>query len=1013
MNPYAEKVNAFRLLCGSPAKNIRFTTSPALRTVTANGSAESPDPHPIEAFIARWQGQEGGQERANYALFLTELCDALELPHPDVAQATHEFNDYVFERAVTRHRDEGDTIGRIDLYRRNSFVLEAKQSRWKGEKAVAGQNDLFAAEEEPSLRGRRGAGRAWDVLMLNAKRQAEEYARALPASHGWPPFILVCDVGHCIEVYADFTGQGKNYTQFPDRQSFRIYLEDLRKEDVRDRLKTIWLDPQSLDPTRRAAKATRDIAERLAEVSKALEAKNYPPEEVAHFLMRCLFTMFAEDVKLLPENCFRELLDECRQHPDKFVPLLTDLWKSMNEGVFAASIRTKVLRFNGNLFAEAKVLPLGREEIGELAEAANKDWHEVEPAIFGTLLEQALDPSERKRLGAHYTPRAYVERLVLATIIEPLREDWRNVQAAAETTRAAGDLKGAADEVKAFHDKLCETRVLDPACGTGNFLYVSLELMKRLEGEVLEALSDLSDQARFAGYELRNVDPHQFLGMEINPRAAAIAELVLWIGYLQWHFRTRGGIPPEPILRRFKNIDVKNAVLTWDGAPVPQVIDGKEAYPNPRRPAWPNAEFVVGNPPFIGKGALMRDALGHEQVEAIWTAYPHMNESADFVMYWWDCAGSLLLRKGATLRRFGFVTTNSISQAFNRRVMERYLNADQRISLVMAIPDHPWTKATDDAAAVRIAMTVAEAGSKVGVLREVAYETNLDTDSPLIGFTESFGTINSDLTIGVDVTKALPLKSNKGISSNGMMLAGAGFIVTKVEAEHLGLGARAGLEKHIREYRNGRDLTARSRNAMVIDLFGLDPDDLRKRFPEVYQHVVSSVKPERDKNRRASFRENWWRFGEPRKLLRSFLENQQRYIATVETTKHRVFQFLNTQIVPDHMLIAIGSEDAFYLGVLSSRIHIIWALRAGGWLGVGNDPRYSKSKIFEPFPFPSPSDLLKAQIRTIAEELDVFRKERQKEHPDLMLTQMYNVLEKLKANVPLTPTMMRRSRRRA
>src|SRR5262249_4247142 len=242
----------------------------------------------LEEFVARWQGQQGGQERANYALFLTELCDVLGLPHPDPAGVDRERNDYVFERVVTRHLDDGDTIGRIDLYRKGSFVLEAKQSRWKGgEKAIAGQSDLFSPEAEILERGKPGAHRAWDVLMINAKRQAEEYARALPSSHGWPPFILVCDVGHCIEVYADFTGQGKNYTQFPDRQSFRIYLEELRKPEVRKRLNAIWLDPQSLDPTRTAAKVTREIAARLAEVSKALEAKKYPAEEVAQFLMRC------------------------------------------------------------------------------------------------------------------------------------------------------------------------------------------------------------------------------------------------------------------------------------------------------------------------------------------------------------------------------------------------------------------------------------------------------------------------------------------------------------------------------------------------------------------------------------------------------------------------------------------------------------------------------------------------------------------------------------------------------
>ncbi len=974
---------------------------------------------PIERFITRWQGHEGGQERANYALFLTELCDVLGLRHPDVANATHEFNDYVFERAVRRHRDEGESIGRIDLYKRNSFVLEAKQSRQKGGKkevpGISNQTDMFSVGEknEEVQRGRHGARRAWDVLMLNAKRQAEEYARALPVSHGWPPFILVCDVGHCIEVYADFSGQGKNYTQFPDRQSFRVYLEDLRKPEIQDRLRRIWQEPVSLDPTRTAAKVTREIAERLAAVSKSLEAKKYDAEEVAHFLMRCLFTMFAEDVKLLPENCLRELLDECRNKSDSFVPLLTDLWKSMNEGIYAPSIRSKVLRFNGNLFANAKVIPLGREEIGELYEAAQKDWHEVEPAIFGTLLEQALDPAERKRLGAHYTPRAYVERLVIATIIEPLREDWRNVQAAAETKRAAGDRNGAADEVNAFHDKLCATRVLDPACGTGNFLYVSMELMKRLEGEVLEALLDLGGQEALSGLGGHTIDPHQFLGLEINKRAAAIAELVLWIGYLQWHFRTKGGIPEEPILKQFRNIEIKNAVLTWDSYPDPQIVAGKEAYPNPKRPTWPQAEFIVGNPPFIG-GKDIRSRLGDALTEALWSAHKHINESADFVMYWWDRAAEILAAKGTCLRRFGLVTTNSITQEFSRRVISKRLTGKPQISLLMAINDHPWTKATDEAAQVRIAMTVAEKGEHLGLLREVASEENLDTDQPKIVFIEKLGRINADLTTGPDVTSAVALRANEGLCSPGVKLHGAGFIVTRQEAEHLGLGKHEGLDRHIRPYLNGRDLTGHSRGVMVIDLFGLDAEEVRQKFPEVYQHVKAEVKEKietddkgeqkfvgRDWNNRDTYKTHWWIFGEPRSELRPALEGKLRYIATVETAKHRVLQFLSSEILPDNMLICIADDDALVLGVLSSRIHVLWALRAGGWLGVGNDPRYSKSKVFDPFPFPSPGDLLKAKIRAVTEELDAFRKERQKEHPNLTLTQMYNVLEKLRAKAEL------------
>jgi hypothetical protein len=219
-------------------------------------------------------------------------------------------------------------------------------------------------------------------------------------------------------------GRVKNYAQYPDRQNFRIYLEDLRKEEVRERLSLIWSDPHSLDPAKQTAKVTRDIARRLAEVSKALEKpQKHDPEEVALFLMRCLFTMFAEDVGLLPHDSFTGLLKECARDSKQFVPMVEQLWQAMDKGEFAYAIRQKVLRFDGHLFAEAKVLPLEREEIGELQIAASYDWRDVEPAIFGTLLEQALDSKERSRFGAHYTPRAYVERLVVVTVIEPLRQE--------------------------------------------------------------------------------------------------------------------------------------------------------------------------------------------------------------------------------------------------------------------------------------------------------------------------------------------------------------------------------------------------------------------------------------------------------------------------------------------------------------------------------------------------------------------------------------------------------------
>jgi hypothetical protein len=480
----------------------------------------------LEHFIARWRANEGGAERANYVLFLTELCALLDLPQADPADATHQRNDYVFERAVQFKDEAGRTgHGRIDLYKRGAFVLEAKQSRERGGKkevALPAEQAALPGFAHPEARGKRSAQRGWDVLMRNAREQAEQYARALPTDHGWPPFIIVADVGHAFEIFADFSGQGKNYRQFPDRGGFRIYLDDLRDPAIRDRLRAIWLDPHGLDPSKHAAAVTRDIARRLASVSKLLEERGYQPEPVAHFLMRCLFTMFAEDTGLLESGSFVDVLASARDNPDSFAPMLEDLWRTMDTGGFSALLRKPIRKFNGGLFADRTAIPLKKEEIGELYEAAKHVWTEVEPAIFGTLLEQALDKDERKRLGAHYTPRAYVERLVIATIIEPLQREWETeVLGTVERERAA-DPAGAIRAVHDFHVKLAQTRVLDPACGTGNFLYVALELMKRLEGDVLEVLNDLGGQEALA-LETATVHPRNFLGLELNPRAAAIA----------------------------------------------------------------------------------------------------------------------------------------------------------------------------------------------------------------------------------------------------------------------------------------------------------------------------------------------------------------------------------------------------------------------------------------------------------------------------------------------------------
>src|ERR671920_79144 len=477
----------------------------------------------VDAFIRRWTAREGVAERANYQMFLSELCDVLGVERPEPSGNERGLNDYVFERAVRpRGCDATTAPKRIDLYKKNAFILEAKQSRLPGnQKAIPGQLSMLG--DEPAELGRRSIGRGWDVMMKNARQQAETYVFLLDADHPAPPFVIVCDVGHCLELYADFTGTGRAYSHFPDRNGYRVYLDDLRDEKTRALLKRIWEEPHSLDPSKEAARVTRDIAKRLAQVSKALEDRGCNAEDVAHFLMRCLFTMFAEDVQLLPTDSFKGLLEKSVADPAHFPHRLKALWQQMEKGEeFSHIIEARVRHFNGGLFKDTTVFDLGREEIGELLAASNYSWTEVDPAIFGTLLEQALDRTERRKLGAHYTPRAYVQRLVEATIMEPLREDWQNALRKAEHAKETGDEKAAIAILRASHRQLCPTRVLAPACGTGNFLYVSLELMKKLEGEVLETLAKLGEPESM-GLDRETVDPHGFLGLELPPRAAAIA----------------------------------------------------------------------------------------------------------------------------------------------------------------------------------------------------------------------------------------------------------------------------------------------------------------------------------------------------------------------------------------------------------------------------------------------------------------------------------------------------------
>ncbi len=738
-------------------------------------------PEQITAFITRWE-TSGAAERANYQMFLSELCDIIGVPRPDPTSPDPAKNHYVFDRTITQVKPDGSTAPNyIDLYKARHFVCETKQ----GLPADAASDELAKPTATKTGHGKRGT-LAFDKALERAFHQGRGYITALPADEGRPPFLIVCDVGHTIDLYAEFTCTGGQYERFPDPVSYRITLPDLHRPEIRERLRRVWLDPHSLDPSKVAAKVTRDIAGRLALLAKSLEADGHDPQVIAGFLQRSLFTMFAEDVGLLPENGFKTILERVKDSPRSFTTQVSGLWKEMATGTDSSLLLLKeIAHFNGGLFENTSALPLSAAQLDMLTDAAATDWSGVEPSIFGTLLVRALDPRERHKLGAEFTPRSYVERSIRPTIIGPLREEWDSIRIAAATLHEEADqaeiqadqleadakaklAAGASAEAKqlgadaarlrkdadkkdaealaqviAFHRYLCGLIILDPACGTANFLYVTMEHMKRLEAEVLELIDALGGDA---GMEMQGfrVRPEHFIGLEINKQAVAIAQLVLWIGYFQWQHKTTGKADTgdRPLLPKDRSIFEQDAVLAydervprrdpdtgeiltvWDGhSTKPHPITGKEVpdesartvlfdYINPRRAEWPKADYIVGNPPFLGN-KRMREGLGDGYVNALRAAWKKTKPNSwDFVMFWWHHAAEIV--RDGKANRFGFITTNSIQQTSNRGVIESALGGKKPLRLAYAIPDHPWVDSADGAA-VRIAMTVADRSTDPGM----------------------------------------------------------------------------------------------------------------------------------------------------------------------------------------------------------------------------------------------------------------------------------------------------------
>ena len=702
-----------------------------------------------------------------------------------------------------------------------------------------------------------------------------------------------------------------------------------------EKLSWAFHSPDEFRTNRTVAEATQESADLFTIIVEDMERRNEDPEKVARYLNQIIFSLYAQDAGLLPGGLITETLREHRNDPATFDLAIRNLFAQMaGGGLFGAA---RVEHFNGDLFDTANTVEFSRDTLGKLLEAAEKDWRNIEPSIFGTLFERALDASKRSQLGAHYTDPEDIMRVVEPVVMAPLRREWETVRDKVSDLLFEGDPDGARTRLDAFRQRLFDLTVLDPACGSGNFLYLALKSLLDLEKEVIDF--DTAQNWGNVPFEdrtglLPRVRPDQMIGLEINPYAAELARTALWIGFIQWHQANGFPYTQRPILTSLVSVQQRDAILAaWDtNAPL--------------EPEWPEAECIIGNPPFLG-GKLLRTHLGDKYVDSMFRTYlGRVPAEADLVCYWFEKARVMVDQNRA--KRAGLLATQGIRGGANRRVLQRI---KQSGDIFLAWSDHPWIL---DGAAVHISIVGFDDGS----------ETNRQLDG------EAVQSINANLTSGVDLTAAVKLPENLGVAFMGDTKGGPFDIPDSLAQEMLATPNPHGKRNSdvVKPWMNGRDITDRSRNMWIVD-FGDMTEDQAALYEAPFEYAKANVKPQREASR--STISSWWLHERPRPEMRDAIENLDRFIVTPRVSKHRLFVWLDKQTLPDSATIAIARDDDYTFGVLHSRFHELWSLAMGTQLE--SRPRYTPTTCFETFPFPNPDDGQRYAIAEAASRLNELR----------------------------------------
>lgn len=883
-------------------------------------------------FKRKWSRAQG-KESAVYQEHFVDLCRMLALPTPSEADPSGS-DFFCFQKRVVKDAELFDLAtpdadpgerGFADVWKKGCFAWE-----YKGKK-----KDLD-----------------------DAYKQLLRYRESLLN----PPLLIVCDFDRYV-VRTNFNGTVQEVHQFTNDQIDRP--ENLRV------LRSAFEDPEFLKPQRTTAQVTQELASQIAEIARMLQqresveladAKNRKETlvaqkknlRIARFLNRIVFCLFAEDTGLLPTGLFTEVTKAGIEDPHFFAERMEELFRTMSKGgPFGTH---KIRHFNGHLFEEATVFELTEEEIRKLAAAAEADWQFIAPSIMGTLFERALDENQRSQLGAHYTSEADIKTLVEPVLMQPLRREWSQIKGELASAYVKGKSnKPQRERLAQFQEKLSSTTVLDPACGSGNFLYVSLQLLLDLEKEVITFATQL-------GFTLKpRVSVQQLKAIEINPYAYELAQVSVQIGYLQWRRDNGFDNDRTPVLQNLDGFENKDALLHETFRKIPKNLKAARDEEHQRQDelfkvyverAWPQCDVIVGNPPFLGD-KIMRRELGDDYVDELREIYGNrIPGQSDLCCYWFEKARDLIEHKKC--RRAGLLATQGIRGGANREVLKRIKGTGD---IFFAESDREWILS---GASVHVSM--------------VGFDSGEEATKSLDGATVA--RIESNLSQNGYLPSAKRLESNSESCFLGVMKAGGFDLPEPAALELLSIPNPHGLPNSevLRPRFTARDILQRTGGSWIID-FGCDLElsDAAK-YEAPFSYVEKNVKPERLQNRRKSLKDYWWIHGEPRPGLRRSIAGLKRFVITPEVSKHRIFVWLDAVNLADHQTRVFARADDYSFGVLHSRGHEVWALAQGTQLREKESGfRYTPTSCFETFPLPRPTPVQQSVIASIAKELNDLR----------------------------------------